>query len=56
MALFPPETDGEATGENAGPAGADAAREEVRTLIRGQMENGEVSRTPEEELNGRERG
>ena len=55
VALFPPETDREATGENAGPAETDAAREEVRTLIRGKMENGEISRVPEEEPAGRGR-
>ena len=53
MALFPPKTDGEATGESAE---TDATREEVRTLIREQMDNGEISRRPEEEPAGRERG
>ena len=56
VALFPPKADGESTGENAGPTETDAAREEVRVLIRGQMERGEISRTPEEELVERARG
>ena len=43
VALFPPTTDGGATG-------GDAAREEVRTLIRGQMEKGEIANKPEEGL------
>lgn len=53
MALFPPKEDGESKEGNSGAAGADAAREEVRALIRGQMEKGEISGRPEEELSGR---
>jgi hypothetical protein len=52
VALFPPTTDGESMGENAGTTETDAAREEVRALIRGQMEKGEISRTPEIGLAG----
>jgi len=50
VALFPPAADEGSTlstGENAGETETDAAREEVRALIRGQMEKGEIPRTPE---------
>ncbi|KAF9647727.1 hypothetical protein BDM02DRAFT_3097669 [Thelephora ganbajun] len=56
VALFPSTTDGESRRENAGKTEADAAREEVRALIRGQMEKGEISRTPEAGLPGSGRG
>ncbi|KAF9777924.1 hypothetical protein BJ322DRAFT_1015238 [Thelephora terrestris] len=52
VALFPA-MDGEPT---EGETEADAAREEVRKLIRDRMEKGEISRTPEECLAGSERG
>ena len=53
MALFPPKDDGESKEENSGATETEAAREEVRALIRGQMEKGEISGRPEEELSGR---
>ena len=53
MALFPPNGDGGTKEENSGATGTDAAREEVRALIREQMEKGEISGRPEEELSRR---
>lgn len=53
MALFPPKGDGEPKEEDSGATETDAAREEVRALIREQMEKGEISDRPEEELSGR---
>lgn len=52
MALFPPATDGESMGGDAEATETDAAREEVRALIRGQMEKGELSHTPEDSRKG----